>query len=51
MTRLKRKRQNEQGGLVERKLENLNAGKSEAKNKTAHNVCSKQLMDDVNRLK
>jgi len=28
-------RQNEQGGLEERKLENLNAGKSEAKNKNS----------------
>jgi len=35
MTQQKRRRQNEQGGLAEKKLENLNAGKSEAKNKNS----------------
>jgi len=35
MTQLKKRRQNEQGGLAERKLENLNAGKGEAKNKNS----------------
>jgi len=33
MTQQKRRRQNEQGGLAKKKLENLDAGKSEAKNK------------------
>jgi len=33
MTQQKRRRQKEQGGLVEKRLENLDAGKSEAKNK------------------
>jgi len=45
------RRQNEQGGLTERKLENLNVEKGKAKNETAHNVCSRQLMDDANRSK
>jgi len=32
---IEKRRQNEQGGLAERNLENLNAGKSEAKNKNS----------------
>ena len=36
---------------MEKRPENLDAGKSEAKRKTTHNVCSRQLMDDANRLK
>jgi len=51
MTRLKRRKRNEQGGLAEIKLENLNVEKGKAKNKTTQNVCSRQLMDDANRLK
>jgi len=46
MTQQKRRRQNEQGGLPEKKLENLDAGKSEAKNK--HNP--QRMLQTVNGL-
>jgi len=48
----KEKEMEEQGGLAEKRFRNPKRRKEKTnQRKTSHNVCSRQLMDDANRLK